>query len=1144
MNNMIKQTKLALGNKALRESRFEDAVTNYEATLEDSGPLRKYIIFNINLAKKRIGLDLGSHDTNEVGRSECNDQTDVGLIKLNERVLDQAELIRPQFDHDYYIANNHDVVQAGIDPVVHYCQSGYLEGRNPHPEFSTSFYLTSNPDVASSGENPFLHYLTFGKPEGRVSREMPWMKSRSFSQPTLSHYDKWIEVNKPSDTEEHRIHELVKKTIGYLPLISVIMPVFRPPIDLLEEAINSVLDQIYSKWELCIHVDGDDDIFLHNWLRALANRDNRIKLSLGKINNGISFATNAAVDIAKGDFLAFFDQDDLLNKTALAKIAIAISRTPDVDILYTDDDKIDANGKRYAPQFKPDWAPTLLLSYMYLSHLLVVRRSLFNEIGGFRKGYEGSQDFDFALRVSEKARSVYHLPDVLYHWRAIAGSTAVSGDAKPNSFIAGLRAVQEACERREIPAQAIQPNWAIKAKVGIFSLVFRDTGPKVSIIIPTKNRLDLLAPCISSIEMKTKYKNYEIIIVDNDSDDPATIEYLNGTNHKVLMIKSPGGKFSFAHLMNVAVKSASGQYVLLLNNDTVVMSDNWLSQMVGYAQMPGIGAVGAKLYFPDETIQHAGIIHGLYGDLAGPAFRNLPSYSHGYLGYTMVAREFSAVTAACLLTKKDIFQSINGMDEIHFAVAYNDVDYCYRLIAAGHRIIYCPEAELTHFEGKSRGFSDNKLELANFRHRYRNYSDPWYNQNLTRENESFEVRPCKYVDRDCLQEPIRIAMFSHNLNHEGAPNSMFELVKGLSSKSNFVPVIIAPDDGPLQKFYDDAGIKVEFINHPLLNGFDPSVYHARVEHIANVLRLSGTELVYANTAESFWVIDIARRAGIPAVWNIRESEPWQSYYQNLPDFLQEIAFEAFHYPYRVIFVAYSTCELWKPLNGGNNFTVIQNGLDLTRIRQRAQGLTRRMSRLKLGLHEDEIVLSLVGTVCERKNQKILIEAISHLPSTLAPRIRVFIVGDRDSDYSKQLHIAIRNLPEEWNERIEVIDETDQPYLYFFAADVAICTSIRESYPRVVLEAMAFGLPLVTTSVYGIAEQAAENTNALFFPPHDAQALSIALKNIIEDNALRGSFSTNSKALFNGLMQYEDMLQRYTEIMQQATFSSPKVWGRS
>ena len=483
------------------------------------------------------------------------------------------------------------------------------------------------------------------------------------------------------------------------------------------------------------------------------------------------------------------------------------------------------------------------------------------------------------------------------------------------------------------------------------------------------------------------------------------------------------------------------------------------------------------------------------------------------------------------------------MDEGRFAVAYNDVDYCYRLIASGYRVVFCPEAELTHFEGKSRGFDDNILELANFRSLYRNYIDPWYNPNLTRDNESFEIRPWKYVDPSALNKPIRIVMFSHNLNHEGAPNSMFELVKGLSQKGNFEPLVIAPETGPLHEYYIRSGIRVELIDHPLRNGFDPANYHSRIDHLANVLRMSGSELVYANTAEIFWAIDIARRAGLPSVWNIRESEPWNTYYKDMPLFLQEIAYDAFHYPYRVIFVANSTRDNWKPLNRGGNFTVIQNGLDLIRLEHRTGGLDRQSARVSLRLDQDDVVLALVGTVCARKNQRVLVEAISHLPETLSHRVRIFIVGDRKSAYSCKMHEDIKNLPKVWQKRVEVIPETDQPYLYFLAADAAICTSVLESYPRVVLEAMAFGLPLVTTSVFGITEQAAKNINALFFSSQDAYELSRCLKEIIEDKSLRENFSENSRILFKGLMQYEDMLIRYAEIMQQATFSSPKIWER-
>ena len=655
------QTKLSSGNQALRESRIQDAIAEYQGALACAGPLRKHILFNIDFAKKRIQKIDGRHTRNSdnIIIYTDNDNKNSGYA-VDKRLLEEAECIRPHFDLEYYLNNNKDVEKAGVDPVIHYCKYGCKEGRDPHPEFSTSFYLSANQDVACTGENPYLHYLTFGITEGRAPKEMPWMKSRSFKHTKSTPFDSWIEVNRFSETEDHRLRESIGKIDDTnFPLISIVMPVFNPPINLLDEAINSIIDQIYSKWELCIHVDGDNNTDLHNWLQVLKNRDSRISISFSRQNQGISLATNAAARIATGEFLAFFDQDDLVHTTALAKIALRLLSHPDVDILYTDDDKIDTEGTHYAPQFKPDWAPTLLLSYMYLSHFLVVRRNLFLSVGGFRVGYEGSQDYDFILRASEKARSIYHLPDILYHWRAIAGSTAVSGEAKPNSFIAGLRAVQEACQRRGIPAKAVQPDWAIKAKVGIFSLIFEDTGPLITIIIHTKDRLDLLKPCIVSIESKTAYKNYEILIVDNDSNEPDTIEYLKTCGHKVLRTSSPSGKFSFAHLMNVAVNNASGEFVLLLNNDTVVRSKSWLSQLSGYAQMPGVGAVGAKLYFPDETIQHAGIIHGLYGDLAGPAFRNFPAYSHGYLGYTMVAREYSAVTAACLITSKMAFQSIN-----------------------------------------------------------------------------------------------------------------------------------------------------------------------------------------------------------------------------------------------------------------------------------------------------------------------------------------------------------------------------------------------------------------------------------------------------------------------------------------------------
>lgn len=1045
------------------------------------------------------------------------------------------EIVRQSglFDSEWYVSEYRDVTISGIDPIEHYLWLGARLFRDPSPEFDTSYYLESNPDVARDGINPLLHYVMFGRAEGRLGRPV---SKHACVRPPVDPYDAWLDVNRPSDVEERRLKGALAAAGSRLPRISLIMPVFRPPIEFLEEAVESVFNQIYEDWELCIHVDGDDNPLLHSWLKDLVQRTHRVRLSISDANGGISAATNAAATLATGEFIAFFDQDDLLTKNALAHIALAALENPHADILYSDDDKIDVTGRRYAPQFKPDWAPVLLLSYMYMSHLFVVRRALFQGLGGFRRGFEGSQDYDFALRAAEKARAVVHVPEVLYHWRATAGSTATSGEAKPHSFVAGLRAVKEACDRRGISATAAQPEWAVAARVGIFSLCFPDNGPRITIVIPTRNRMDLLQPCIESIERLTTYANYDILIVDNESDDPECLAYMASSGHRVLRLASPEGKFSFAYLMNRAVESVDSEYVLLLNNDTLIRRGSWLSQMVGYAQMPNVGAVGAKLYFPDETIQHAGIIHGLYGDLAGPAFRNAPAHDHGYLAYTMVAREYSAVTAACLLSKRQIFLSLGGMDDENFPVAYNDVDFCYRLVQAGYTCVYCPEAELTHYEGKSRGFGDNVLELANFRKRYRNFKDCYYSLHLTREDERFGIRPSKYAAPVLTRAPLCIAMFSHNLNHEGAPNSMFELVVGLKTKGYVDPVVIAPGDGPLRAYYEKAGIPVEIIDHPLRNGFEAAVYEGRAEQLAGMLRMSGTELVYANTADAFWALDAARRAGLPAVWNIRESEPWNTYYQNLPEFLQKAAYDSFYSAYRVVFVASSTRDIWSPLAGRDNFMVIQNGLDLSRLKARMGGLTRAAARRQLGLIDGEVALVLVGTVCERKNQRVLLSAIAQMPVALAANVRVFIVGDRDNPYSRMLHEDRVALPTDWKERVVIVPETDQPYLYFCAADISVCTSLRESYPRVVLEAMALGLPLVTTPVFGIAEQAHANVNALFFSPKDSRMLKDLIIQLIESEVLRKRFSDNSTTLFGGLMQYDDMIERYAMTMREAALS--------
>lgn len=961
----------------------------------------------------------------------------------------------------------------------------------------------------------------------------PGVPPAAAESPTEPRYQSWLSANLLTVAAVDILRAELAAREGRLPLISVIMPVFNPPVALLERAIASVIDQINPHWELCIVDDGSPDPAVRRLLKGWARKDRRIKL-LRQRNAGISHATNRAAALATGEYLAFLDHDDRLTPDALAEMAIRLADRPETDMAYSDDDKIDTADRRFAPQFKPDWAPVLLLAYMYMGHLLLVRRRLFADLGGMRPGFEGSQDYDFALRAAERTDKVLHIPKILYHWRVLPGSTAAAGDAKPAAFEAGRRAVAEAFRRRGHDVPVEQPAWAQAAKVGIFAPVFPDDGPRVAIVIATRNHLELLRPCVESLALTT-YRNVEIVIADNCSDDPETLAYLSTLPHPVLRIANPPpGRFSYAHLNNEAVRQIDADYVLFLNNDTKVRDPRWLSQMVGYARLTGVGAVGARLLFGDETVQHAGVLHGLLDGMAGHALRHAPAWDHGYLAYGAVAREYSAVTAACLLTPRSLFLEVGGFDGDHFAVAYNDVDYCYRLVDRGWHCVYCPQAELFHFEGKSRGYVDNPAEVRDFRARYLNRVDPWYNPNLTRDDGSFAVRPFHLPL--VPERPVRTAVVSHNLNHEGAPNSLLELTLGLKRRGVTEPMVLSPQDGPLRAVYEAADIPVIITGPQLESSPEGWRYHQPQENLITLMRGWGTELVHANTAHTFWGVRAAQVAGLPSVWNIRESEAWQDYFDFLSPCVRPDAFDAFAMPYRVVFVAHATRAGWMPVEKTHNFTVIHNGLDTQRLHQRLSAIERETARATLGVAPDEVALLLVGTVCERKGQLDAVRCLALMDPDLVARLRLFIVGDRPGPYSAALHAAVAALDPVRAARVMIVPEGDVVPLYMAAADVALCCSRVESYPRVVLEAMSAGLPIVTTPVFGIREQVREGVNGLFYNPADEAALADLLSQLVADAALRTRLAGNSLPVFESLITFDQMLDRYADLYREARFS--------
>ena len=562
----------------------------------------------------------------------------------------------------------------------------------------------------------------------------------SWNLETSPLYDDWLRAHRWTRQREQDLRRRLETSPRPLPRISVVMPVYNPPLKWLDRAIASVRDQVYANWELCIADDCSTARGIRPLLEKWSRADSRIKVTYRTQNGHISLATNSAADLAGGEFIALLDHDDELSPDALGEVALRLSQDDTTDLLYTDDDKIDQAGRRYMPQFKEDYSPEHLLSCMYFCHLLVIRRSLYTELGGMRRGFELSQDHDLALRAVERARKVEHLPMVLYHWRAIDGSTALGGSEKPQSVIVQQKAIQEALDRRGIRGQAVQAEWGRAINLGIFDLEFPDDGPDVCLIIPTRNRKELLKQCLDSLALTT-YRNYRILVIDNESDDPGTLDYLRSLPGEVLRVASPEGKFNFAYLNNRAVEHTDAPYVLLLNNDTEVVDRHWLSRMMGHAQIAGVGSVGARLLYPDLKVQHAGVVHSGHGiGLPCHVFKGLPDHDPGYMHLGRSTRNVAAVTGACLLSPRKLYLELGGLDERNFRVAFNDVDYCYRLIAAGYRNVYCAAAVLKHHESLSRGFDMDPDEMRGIIEFYGPWKDPFLSPHLVLVNHDLRYR--------------------------------------------------------------------------------------------------------------------------------------------------------------------------------------------------------------------------------------------------------------------------------------------------------------------------------------------------------------------------------------------------------------------
>lgn len=553
-------------------------------------------------------------------------------------------------------------------------------------------------------------------------------------------YLAWIQdFERPSD----ELIELKLPSLESRPLISIVMPVFNTEPAELTAAIQSVLNQSYANWELCVADDASSRPEVRPLLESFARNHARLKLTFQPERGGISQTANAAWQLATGDYVAFLDHDDTLAPHALAYICETLDNRPDADLIYSDEDKLDAKGRRFDPFFKPDWSPDLLLSENYICHLLVLRRDLVRKIGTFHSDCEGSQDYDLILRATEHAGRIEHVPKVLYHWRAGAASTASGLQNKQYALDAAKGALDSYCARSgkqmRVEANRIAGRW--RMRYGI------PPGSRVSIIIASGGKTEVLRTNLNSLFTKTSYPDFEVVVIDNSSGDSIEklIHQFSLTGGRSLRYIDWRHKpFNYSAINNAAARECESPLLLFLNDDTSVMAPDWLESMVELGMRPEVGAVGAKLLYPNGRIQHAGVVMGLY-DNCGHGFKALDGSVGHYFDFPDVIRNVSAVTGACLMTRKDVFWQAGGFDETDFAVAFNDVDLCLKIGALGFRVLYTPHALLYHHEAFSKTSKDlvpHPEEVIRMRYKWENIiaRDPYYSPNLTRNDEDYSLK--------------------------------------------------------------------------------------------------------------------------------------------------------------------------------------------------------------------------------------------------------------------------------------------------------------------------------------------------------------------------------------------------------------------
>lgn len=933
------------------------------------------------------------------------------------------------------------------------------------------------------------------------------------------------------------------------PLISVVVPAYNTPEKYLRELLDCLRRQIYPRWELCIADDASPKPHVRQMLEAAAQADPRIKPVFRTENGHISRATNSALEIATGEFVALLDHDDVLPDDALLHVAQAIVRRPTAGYLYTDEDKIDDAGRRFDPQFKGAWNPTMAITHNYTHHLTVIRRAIVEQAGRLRPEFNGAQDIDLFLRCWEliAPADIVHVPFIGYHWRAHAESTASRGDQKGYLFAAARNGIAEAVRRRGLSAEPVLPEFAKNYALCLHQLkwspaILRDHP--VTIVIPTKDRADLLGPCLDALARTTPRESVHVVVVDDGSTDATALALLAAlptrADLRVEVIHAPASTagFNYSRLVNLGTARVTTPLVLHLNNDVTALAPGWLEDMAGWLTAPGVGVVGAKLLYPDGTLNHAGISLCHDDGLPHVLFEREPDEELGYLFLPHAARNAAAVTGACLLTRTALYRQLGGFDETALQVAYNDVDYCLRAADAGFLSVYTPQAVLRHIGSASRGTAYAEREHLAYITRHGTRRDPYRSDALQFPPRNLPLDP--YHQRYAsIERPFHALVVTHNLKFEGAPIFIFELARYLASQPGVTVTVVSAEDGPLRARFAAAGLPVEIWPvAPLLGAANAAAFHTALAAFAAAHPCPGVDVLIANTMLSFWAVPLARHLGKPSALYCHESSPVKRFFSStLPVPLHTVVEDAFRLATRVVFTAHATQAIHEELNANDNFRMLPSWVDFDRIDRFVATHDRAALRRKHGLDPAAIIVVNIGSVCERKGQHIYLRGIDLLrqhPPALpsGQKIQWLMVGARDGLYMETVREDLQLLG--LQDTVRIFPETPDIYDFYALADLLVCTSFEESFPRVILEAMAFGNRIVSTDVNGIAEMLTNTDEAYLVPAGDAHKLAAALQLALLDHAAgRGKMLAMARARATRHYHHARTLPRHLAVVREA-----------